>query len=70
MPVTVWLRSGESRVVKEADGADTDGSFIWFTAPDDREGCDRRTVLTLHVRDVDRVEIETAGKVTRIIPPK
>jgi hypothetical protein len=32
MTVTVALKSGERRVVDDAEGADTDGFFVWFTA--------------------------------------
>ena len=68
MPVTVWLTSGERRVVEEADGADMDGAFVRFTAPDRlRRDC-RRTVLTLRATDVDHVDVEKDGTVTRITP--
>jgi len=68
MPVTVWLVSGEERVIADADGADTDGYLIWFTTPDRREGADRRTVLTLRAVDVERVEVLTESGVTEIVP--
>jgi hypothetical protein len=68
MAVRVFLTSGTMRVIAEADGADTDGYFIWFTTKDRRAGSDRRTVLTLRAADVVRVEIENDGGVTEIIP--
>ena len=69
MSVTVWLTSGAHRVIADADGADTDGYFVWFTARDRRgESESRRTVLTLRAEDVARVEIESDGGVTEIIP--
>ena len=54
MSVIVWLASGERRVVAEADGADTDGFFVWFTARDPRDESDGRIVLTLRAKDGSR----------------
>jgi hypothetical protein len=70
MPVIVWMKSGGHRVVADADGADTDGFFIWiwFTAADPGGGATRHAVLTLRVADVATVEIEKDGKITQIIP--
>jgi hypothetical protein len=67
MSVTVWMTSGERRVIADADGADTDGFLIWFTAPD-RRADSRRTLLTLRTADVARVEVEKDGAVTEITP--
>jgi hypothetical protein len=65
MSVTVWMTSGQRRVITDADGADTDGFFVWFTAQDRRDESDsRRKVLTLRAQDVVRVEVERDGSVT------
>ena len=69
MPVTAWLKSGEQRIIAEADGADRDGMFLRFTANDRRAGSDRRTVLTLRAADIARVEIENERGLTKITIP-
>jgi hypothetical protein len=72
MSVTVWPSTGAPRVVAEADGADIDGIFVRLTAVDRRESnsLTRRVVLTLRARDVDCVEIDVDGIVTRMVVPK
>ena len=69
MAVKVWLTSGVVRVFDEADGAALDGYFIRITSPERRAGSDHgRVLVTLRAQDVSRVEIETDGVISELLP--
>jgi len=65
MAVRVLLKSGEWRVVPDADGARLGHSFFLITR---RYHDGVETVLTLRAENVVRAEIERDGAVTEYVP--